>query len=159
MATRRSIIVLAGTALLTVTLGGLINPVSADAKAMPVFTGIVKGVAVGGYDPVAYFTLGKPVRGSGGITLAHKGATWRFASKANREAFKANPEKYAPRYGGHCAWAVSQGYTAKGDPKAWKIVGGKLYLNYNRSVQRTWEKNATSNILKANTNWPKLLRK
>lgn len=159
MLTFKSSITFAGTAALAVALSGLINPVPVSAKTAPVFTGIVQGVAVGGYDPVAYFSSGKPARGLKTITHSHKGVTWRFASEANRKAFKSDPAKYAPQYGGYCAWAVSQGYTAKGDPKAWKIVGGKLYLNYNKSVQRTWEKNTSGHIMKADANWPKLLTK
>ncbi len=129
----------------------------AQAAKSAVFTGIVKGVAVGGYDPVAYFTNGQAIKGSKKITTKVDGAVWRFSSEENRAAFSANPSKYAPQYGGYCAWAVSQGYTAKGDPNAWKIVGGKLYLNYNRSVQKTWAKNTSKNITKANANWPKVL--
>jgi len=126
------------------------------AATPSVYTGIVKGVAVGGYAPGAYFTEKKPVAGSRDVTLEHMGATWRFASEANREAFKADPVKYAPQYGGYCAWAVSQGYTAKGDPDAWTIHGGKLYLNYNKTVQRTWEKDIPGNVTKGDANWPKL---
>ncbi len=129
------------------------------AKSPPIFAGIVKGVAVGGYDPVAYFSEGKPVPGLTSLTLEHNGATWRFASEANREAFKADPAKYAPQYGGYCAWAVSQGYTAKGDPEAWSIVGGKLYLNYDKQVRAGWEKDAAGNIRKGDANWPKVLEK
>ncbi len=131
-----------------------------DVKAAgkpAVYTGIVKGVALGGYDPVGYFTAGKPVRGRKDITLDHGGATWRFASQENKEAFAADPAKYAPQYGGYCAWAVSRGYTAKGDPNAWKIVNGKLYLNYNQSVRRTWLRNTEDNISRGDANWPKVL--
>lgn len=128
------------------------------AATPPVFTGIVKGVAVGGYDPVAYFTEKKPVAGSKDITLEHMGVMWRFASEANRETFKADPAKYAPQYGGYCAWAVSQGYTAKGDPNAWTVHDGKLYLNYNKTVQHTWEKNIPGNVSKGDANWPKLVK-
>jgi hypothetical protein len=84
--------------------------------------------------------------------------TWRFANDKNLEAFKAKPEAYAPQYG-YCAWAVSQGYTAQGDPKAWSIVDGKLYLNYNADVHKTWQKDAPGNIAKADKNWPKVLEK
>lgn len=129
------------------------------AAEPPVYTGIVKGIAVGGYDPVAYFTEGKPVQGSKDITLEHEGATWRFASAANRDTFKADPAKYAPRYGGYCAWAVSQGYTAKGDPDAWTVSDGKLYLNYNKSVRATWAKDIPGNVKKGDANWPKVLEK
>lgn len=137
----------------------LAAPHLASAKSPSVFTGIVKGVAVGGYDPVAYFSEGKPVPGLASIALEHEGATWRFANEANREAFKADPAKYAPQYGGYCAWAVSQGYTAKGDPEAWSIVGGKLYLNYDKRVRAGWEKDAAGNIRKGDANWPKVLEK
>lgn len=131
----------------------------AHAAEPPVYTGIVKGIAVGGYDPVAYFTEGKPVQGSKDITLEHEGATWRFASAANRDTFKADPARYAPRYGGYCAWAVSQGYTAKGDPDAWTVSDGKLYLNYNKSVRATWAKDIPGNVKKGDANWPKVLEK
>ncbi len=147
------------TAFLVLSLAALVPTSNAAAGKSQVFTGIIKGVAVGGYDPVAYFTTGKPSKGNKDLTLEHDGAIWRFASTANRDAFKANPEKYAPQYGGYCSWAVSQGYTAKGDPKAWRIVDGKLYLNYNRSVQKTWERNIPTNISKANANWPNVLKK
>jgi len=88
----------------------------AAAAEPPVFTGLVSGVAVAGYDPVGYFTEGKPVKGSKDITLQHEGATWRFASAENRAAFEADPAKYAPQYGGYCAYAVAKGSTAKAEP-------------------------------------------
>jgi YHS domain-containing protein len=114
------------------------------------------GIAVRGTDVVAYFRDGRPVAGSPELTHAWQGVTWRFASAANRDAFAADPERYAPAYGGFCAWAVAQGYTAPVDPRAWRIVEGRLYLNYDRSVQRTWERDIPGNIAKANSNWPAL---
>jgi YHS domain-containing protein len=131
----------------------------AQAMEPAIYTGIVKGVAAGGYDPVAYFTEKKPVAGKADITLEHEGTTWRFSTLANRDAFKADPAKFAPQYGGYCAWAVSQGYTAKGDPQVWSITGGKLYLNYNKSVQSGWEKDVPGLVKKADANWPKVLGK
>jgi YHS domain-containing protein len=125
-------------------------------KPPAVYTGIVAGVAVGGYDPVAYFVDGRPVKGAASITLEHQGAIWRFASIANRDLFKADPAKYAPQYGGHCAWAVAEGYTAKGDPTAWTIADGRLYLNYNRAVQLNWEKDIAGNVRRGDGHWPKL---
>jgi YHS domain-containing protein len=116
-----------------------------------------RGLAVAGYDPVAYFTDGKPVEGSSDFTTEWKGTTWRFASAAHRDAFKADPDKYAPQYGGYCAWAVSQDKTAGIDPQAWKIVDGKLYLNYDQDVRAKWEKDVPGNIRKADANWPGLL--
>ncbi|MDX2288328.1 MAG: YHS domain-containing (seleno)protein [Hyphomicrobiaceae bacterium] len=151
--------IVAGALALGIAIAALVVIGPAEAKSPPVFTGIVKGVAVGGYDPVAYHTEGKAVAGSKDITLEHDGAVWRFASDANRAAFKADPGRYAPHYGGYCAWAVSRGYTAKGDPQAWSIVDGKLYLNYDKSVRSSWEKAARSNITKADANWPKVLAK
>ncbi len=86
-------------------------------------------------------------------------ATWRFNSDSNRLLFEADPAKYAPQYGGYCSWAVSRGYTAKGDPLAWTVVDGKLYLNYNLDVKNNWKKNIAVNIAKANANWPNVLNK
>jgi len=116
------------------------------------------GGAINGYDPVAYFTQGKPVKGKSAHALKYKGANWRFASEKNRLAFKQNPQKYAPQYGGYCAYAVSQGYTASTDPDAWSIVNGKLYLNYSKGVRSKWSKDRPGYIRKANANWPKVLK-
>jgi hypothetical protein len=141
-----------------VALAAVGLPVAAvQAKDAPIYTGTFSSLAVGGYDPVAYFTEGKPVKGDKQFTLKHEGAEWRFVSAANRDAFVADPAKYAPQYGGYCAWAVSQGYTASGDPKYWKIVGGKLYLNYDADVQKKWEKDIPGFIVKADHNWPAVL--
>ncbi len=115
------------------------------------------GTAIDGTDPVAYFTEGRPVEGSSDFTYEWKGATWRFASAANRDKFIAEPERYAPQYGGYCAWAVAQGSTASTDPEAWKIVDGKLYLNYDQDVQAKWEGDIPGNISAADGNWPKVL--
>lgn len=115
------------------------------------------GLAIRGTDPVAYFTQGGPVTGSAEFVYTWSNATWQFASAENRELFVANPEQYAPQYGGFCAWAVSQGYTAAIDPNAWKIVNGKLYLNYSRGVQRRWERDIPGNISQGNVNWPSVL--
>ncbi|MCB1462998.1 MAG: YHS domain-containing protein [Nitratireductor sp.] len=130
---------------------------SAIAGQAQVHAGAIPGVAINGYDPVAYFTENKPVEGSAAITTTWNGATWRFASAANRDAFVADPEKYAPQYGGYCAWAVSNGYTAGTDPRAFSISGGKLYLNYSRSVQARWAKDISGNVSKADANWPGVL--
>jgi YHS domain-containing protein len=145
--------------LCTLALLILVPTFSAQARSPQIYTGILTSTAVGGYDPVAYFTDGKPVEGKKDITFSWKGATWRFVTEANRDAFKAKPEAYAPQYGGYCAWAVSQNYTAKGDPKFWKIVDGRLYLNYDARVQRDWEKDIPGHIVKADKNWPAVLDK
>lgn len=117
-----------------------------------------KKFAVGGYDTVAYHTDKKPVPGTDEFTHSWKGATWRFASKENLDAFVKEPEKYAPQYGGYCAFAVGHGSLASGDPKIWKIVDGKLYLNLSKSVQTSWEKDMTRLIKSGDGNWPKLLK-
>jgi YHS domain-containing protein len=135
----------------------LISTGPAFARDAGVYTGTFSSLAVGGYDAVAYFKAGKPVQGNAQFETAYKGATWRFASKANLDAFRANPTAFAPQYGGYCAWAVSQGYTASGDPQYWKIVNGKLYLNYDQSVQVKWEKDIPGFIAKADRNWPGVL--
>ena len=129
------------------------------AKDDPVYTGLFSKLALGGHDPVAYFNEGKPVKGDARFELEHMGAKWLFATAANRDAFKAAPERYAPQYGGYCAWAISQGKTASGDPQFWKIVDNKLYLNFSADVQKTWEKDIPGYIQRANTRWPSVLGK
>lgn len=123
----------------------------------PVFSTLIGG-AIRGYDPVAYFTEAKPVKGKSAYQFKWQGATWSFASSENRDRFVKNPDKYAPQYGGYCAWAVSQGYTASIDPDAWRIVNGKLYLNYSKGVQQQWEQDIPGHVAKADVNWPKLLK-
>lgn len=114
-------------------------------------------LAVGGYDTVSYFRgTGAPVKGSASHKLMWKGAEWRFASAANAAAFKANPDAYAPQYGGHCAWAMAQGYLAPGDPAAYDVTGGKLYLNYDQSIRTKWRKSMARFIALSGPNWAKI---
>ena len=117
------------------------------------------GVAIKGYDPVAYFESGGPRKGKAEFTLQHAGVRWRFASAENKAKFEADPAKYTPVYGGYCAYGVSQGYLVKIEPDAWAIRNGKLYLNYSKSVQQLWEKRPDSYIAKADKRWPKLTAK
>lgn len=131
-------------------------PAAALAKD-PVYTGRFSNLAVDGYDPVAYFTEGAPVKGDKEFTTDYNGAEWRFASADNLAAFKAAPEKYAPQYGGYCAWAVSQNYTARGNPENFTVVDGKLYLNYNDEIQARWEADIPGFVAKADENWPGVL--
>jgi YHS domain-containing protein len=116
-----------------------------------------EGVAIKGYDPVAYFTQNRPVQGSAEFEYPWNGAKWRFATAQHSELFIADPEKYAPRYGGYCAYAVSQGKTADIDPNAWTVFEGRLYLNLNKEVQGLWEKDMKDYIRKADENWPRML--
>jgi hypothetical protein len=117
------------------------------------------GLAASGHDVVAYFTEAKALAGSPPFEHAWGGARWRFASAANRDAFAAAPEKYAPQYGGYCAYAVARNYTAPTDPEAWKVVDGKLYLNYDKSVRALWEAELPEAISRADRNWPAVLKK
>lgn len=117
------------------------------------------GLAANGHDPVAYFTEGQPVEGRAEHALVWKDAEWRFSSEANRAAFEADPEAYAPQYGGYCAYAVSRGYTASTDPDAWHIHEGRLYLNYNRAVRTLWSRDIPGHVRSADQNWPGVLQR
>lgn len=117
------------------------------------------GPALRGYDPVAYFQEGRAVEGSGEFSHQYMGATWWFSKAEHRDLFSKAPQQYAPQYGGYCSWAVGHGYTANGDPRAWKIVDGKLYLNYNEEVKRRWETQASSLIQQGDDHWPRFLEK
>ena len=119
----------------------------------PIYTGLFSDTALQGHDAVAYFTEGKPVKGSDDFTADYMGAKFKFSSAANRDAFLADPEKYAPQYGGYCAWAMADGNHAKGDARFWKIVDGKLYLNYNSSIQKKWEADEPGFIERADQAW------
>ena len=113
-----------------------------------------QGVAIKGYDPVAYFTQSDVVKGDATHSHVWNDATWLFATAANRDAFAAAPEKFAPQYGGYCSYAMSRNYVADITPTAWKIVDGKLYLNNSRPVHVWWQADIGGNIAKADTHWP-----
>jgi YHS domain-containing protein len=114
------------------------------------------GVILKGYDAVAYHTEMKPVQGTPQFTATHDGAIYRFASASNRDAFKANPAKYAPAYGGYCAMGVAVGKKLDGDPAAFTVANGKLFLNVNQNVKGMWAKDIAGNNKKADTNWSKV---
>jgi YHS domain-containing protein len=124
------------------------------ASAGEIFT--TNGVALNGHDAVAYFTDHKPVKGSDKYTVSFKGATFQFASAAHRDAFAMDPERYAPQYGGYCAFGTAQGYKAPTDPQAFTVVDHKLYLNYNDKVLKTFQSDIGGYIEKADTNWDKV---
>ena len=130
-----------------------------QAAQDPIFSAPGTDLAVSGYDAVAYFADGRAVPGDEAYHYAWNGAAWRFASQAHLDQFKADPARYAPQFGGYCAWAVSQGYTASADPMAWRIVDGRLYLNYDQNVKKTWEQDVPGNIAKGEANWPTVLDK
>jgi hypothetical protein len=113
-------------------------------------------LAIKGYDPVAYFTPGKPTPGSAGITYDWDGARWRFADTANRDLFQRDPDAYAPQYGGYCALGMTVGNRGDVDPEAWTIVDAKLYLNYDKSGRDEWRQDQAANIAQADRNWPHL---
>ena len=110
--------------------------------------------AIHGYDPVAYFKESKPVKGDRKYSLSWKSATWYFASQQNLDSFKADPGKYAPQYGGYCAYGLANGHKATTEPDAWLISDGKLYLNYDKDVQVKWKKKQTEYIQTADKIWP-----
>jgi YHS domain-containing protein len=122
-----------------------------------IYTSFFSSSAVGGYDTVAYFTEDQPVKGLDEYRTTYKGAKWYFSSRKNLEMFIANPEKYAPQYGGYCAWAVAEGDTAKGDPLHWTLHNSKLYLNYDETIKHRWLKNKDDFISKGDANWPKVI--
>ena len=134
----------------------LASPAAFAAKD-PVYTGVFSNNAVQGYDVVAYFTDGLAIEGSNQFRTEYQGAIFRFASQEHLDMFLADPEAYAPQYGGYCAWAVAQGYTAKGNAENWAIVDGKLYLNYNDKVQSDWDQDRAGFISTANENWQTVL--
>ena len=142
-AIRRQLLVLvAGTAL------------AAPARAGSIIYGADKGPALGGHDPVAYFTEGAPKLGDAKFTTEWQGATWRFVSAQNRDLFQAAPERYAPQYGGYCAFAMSSGRFSPGAPNRWRIEGGKLYLNANFFAQSLWEADIPKRVIDADGHWP-----
>ena len=143
---------------LKISISLLFALVSFQALALdPTYTSLFSSKAIKGYDTVAYFTEGKPVEGKSEFTTEYKEATWLFSSQENLDLFLANPEKYAPQYGGYCAYAVSQGQTASIKPELFTIHEGKLYLNYSESINDRWLKNKEEFIVDADQNWPKLL--
>jgi YHS domain-containing protein len=125
-----------------------------SAQKSPVYA--PKGIALDGYDAVAFFKQGKPVKGSSAYTVQWNGAQWLFADKADLESFKNTPEKYAPQYGGYCAYGAAKGHKATSEVDTWSIVNGKLYLNYDQSVKSTWNKDQAAYIESANKNWPQI---
>ncbi len=128
------------------------------ASAMdPIYTPGSSNLALSGYDTVSYFLGDKPIKGSAEFQTQHQGATWYFSSKENLSKFILEPERYSPQYGGYCAYAVSRNTTASVKPEIYNIHDGKLYLNYNKGVQKRWLKNLKKGIKKANKNWPKVL--
>lgn len=114
-------------------------------------------LAIHGTDPVAYFTEGRMLEGSPAFAAEWMGKTWYFATKAHRESFVKNPQKYAPQFGGYCAYGIATGKAVDSDPNAWRIIDDKLYLNFSKEIQTLWVKDLRPNLAKANKNWPNVL--
>jgi len=112
--------------------------------------------AIRGYDPVAYFKQAKPVKGEKKFSYSWRNANWYFANQQNLDLFKSNPEKFAPQYGGYCAYGTAAGHKAPTEPQTWTILDDKLYLNYNDEVKSMWDKDKPGYIKKANQNWPSI---
>ncbi len=149
MITRR-----ASLALFAASGAAALAPLPAAAKPRVFQSG---GIALGGTDPVGYFQAGAVLAGTPAHQSEHDGATWNFASAENKALFDADPGKYAPKYGGYCAYAVSKGGTAPTDPEAWTIHDGALYLNFSITVRGIWSQDIPGNIAKADANWPGVL--
>ncbi|MGB3296485.1 MAG: YHS domain-containing (seleno)protein [Phormidesmis sp.] len=133
------------------------DPAETETAPATTKTYVEDGVAIQGADPVAYFTQSAYVPGSAEYTYDWNGVTWQFASAENRDQFASAPEEYAPQYGGFCAWAVAaKNVLVAVDPNAWSVVDDKLYLNANKKVQSTWQKDQPGFIVQANENWPTL---
>ena len=138
------------TALALFVTAAIATP--ALAKQTAIYTR--SGLAVGGYDPVAYFTESKPRKGSAKHSLKWRGATWRFKSAENMALFETDPEKYAPQYGGYCAYAMASGDFVSTSPKAWDIYNGKLYLNYNSIIWAVWNRDKNGYVTRADKRFP-----
>ena len=151
------------TGLLAITtviaLGSALVPVVShayDENSTAAVNVDAKGIGLKGHDPVAYFTVGAPTAGKAEFTARHDGVTYQFASAANRDLFKAAPAKYAPQFGGFCAMGVALEKKLDGDPAAWTVADGKLYVNVNKDVEKKYREDVTGNNKKAEANWPQL---
>ncbi|WP_096707042.1 YHS domain-containing (seleno)protein [Phaeobacter gallaeciensis] len=140
-----------------VALAAVLTPET--ARADPALVSAPRGVAVGGHDVVAFFQDGTAVLGQQTHAILWHGAVWRFASSQNQERFELNPRAYAPRFGGYCAYALSKGYLAPGNPALWVIADGRLYLLNNPTALAAWQAERQALISAAEGRWPKILRK
>ena len=151
---RRFLQVSAALAPAALGVAGALRSAPALAATDPIYTSLFSDKALGGHDTVAYFTEGRALEGSSRHTTEWRGATWSFASAENLEAFVAEPERWAPAYGGYCAYAMAQGQAAKGDPLQWTIVGERLFVNYDAEVKALWREDPETFIRQADGHWP-----
>ncbi len=143
-------------ASLILCIGLALTPQSAHAKSDEIYTSWRNNLAVGGYDVVS-FHRGNPIEGKVKLTTSWRGANWLFASQTNLDTFLQAPEKYAPAYGGYCAWAIAKNKLAKGKPKHWTMKDDVLYLNFNKKIKTRWLINSDGFIVKGDENWPRIL--
>lgn len=140
--------------IIGILLIAFVSSTTTFAQQSEIFT--VNGKAIRGYDVVTFFTVSTPVKGEEQYSFAWKNTIWLFSSLENKELFQNNPEKYAPQYGGYCAYGMSGGYKAPTVIETWKIVDQKLYFNYSLKVQELWNKDIPGHIQKADGNWQKV---
>lgn len=154
---KRRILIWGGGLILLAGVAGFafVNYMQLYASA-PVFA--PGGIAIQGHDPVAYFNQATPVQGSAQFSHEWNGAVWHFANAENLAAFQAEPERYAPQFGGYCAYAVANGYTARTSPEAWHIEDGKLYLNFDAATRDEWRATRAKLIPEAQANWPRVIQ-
>ena len=150
MSSNRSIFKIA----VALALGLMVNTSALALK--PIYSGGKDRAAIRGYDVVSYFTENKAVKGSKDYRLKYRDAIWHFSSEENKKLFAANPRKYAPQYGGYCAYSVARDSIASTKPEYFSIHKGKLYLNYNKATYKRWLKNKDEDIDKADNLWPGL---
>lgn len=151
--------VIAGSLAIAIALGGAAAFISApgyayDEASTASINVDQKGVILKGYDAVAYFNKGAPVQGSKDFSVSYEGSTYLFASAENRDAFKGDPARYTPQFGGFCAMGAALGKKLDVDPSQFKVVDGKLYLNVNADVFKKWASDIPGHITQANANWP-----
>jgi YHS domain-containing protein len=147
---------LCAVALLAASLGASAARAADETNVARAATRAGPGLAVHGYDVVAYFVEGRPRLGSAEYERAYAGGTYRFASEAHRDAFAADPARYVPAYGGFCAYGAAAGKKFDGDPLFWKIVSGRLFLNLDAEVQAKWSEDVAGNVARADQSWPKI---
>ncbi len=153
LTSRRTILGLSVVCVIAVAVAGFF---AYSAKSeIPAYNIDANRVAIHGYDTVAYFTEGMPLKGKSEFGHVWRDTQWHFASTGNRDLFTTNPDRYAPQYGGYCALGLAAGEFADADPEAWTIVDGKLYLNNTKDFRVVWRKAPKAHIGNANYNWTK----
>jgi len=152
---KKQITIVSIAMILATAFTGWLSP--AYAAEDPIYTSLFSNKAAKGYDVTAYFSDSKPIEGKSKYSTTYKGAEWLFANQENLDKFIADPEKYAPQYGGYCAYAAALGETVSADPEQWTIHEGRLFLNYDKAVNKIWLADKEGFIKKADQNWPTLL--